>query len=209
MKTSVSFLKSKVSREETIKKITETDADYIHVDMMDGIFVERSVLTIDEVKSSLKNSTKPLDIHLMVAYPKEYINELSNLNVSYITIHAEITEELNELIDLIHSYGINAGIAINPDTDVSAIKSYLDNIEYVLIMGVTPGYGGQELMPVSVNKINELADLREQYNYHYKISFDGGVNNKTRKLLNGLDIIVSGSYVCEKDDFQEAINTLR
>ncbi|MCH5166651.1 MAG: ribulose-phosphate 3-epimerase [Erysipelotrichales bacterium] len=209
MKTSISFLKSKYDRAEAIAKIMETDTDYIHVDMMDGIFVERSVLSISEVKDLLSNSKKLLDIHLMVAHPKNYINELAELNAKYITIHAEIQDDINELIDLIHSYGISAGIAINPESGVDSINDYLDNIEYVLIMGVDPGYGGQELKLESVKKIEELQSLREQYNYHYQISLDGGVNDKTRPLLNGLDIIVSGSYVCISDNYQEIINTLR
>ena len=145
----------------------------------------------------------------MVEHPKKYINELAKLNASYITIHVEIDDNINELIDLIHSYGINAGLAINPETSVLALNDYLDNIEYVLIMGVKPGYGGQELLSESVNKIQELRNLREKYNYHYKISLDGGVNGKTRKILNGLDIIVSGSYICESDNYQEKVDTLR
>lgn len=209
MKTSISFLKSKVSKEEAIIKIMETDTDYIHVDMMDGIFVPRIVLPLDETTFLLKESKKPLDIHLMVAHPKEYINELSKLNVSIISVHAELDEDLNILIDLIHSYGINAGLAINPETDVESVLKYLDNVEYVLIMGVKPGYGGQELMIESVKKIDKLRALREQYNYHYQISLDGGVTGENRYLLDGLDVVVCGYYVCEKDDYQEAINTLR
>lgn len=209
MKTSVTFLKSKYSREETIKKIMETDVDYIHVDMMDGKFVPRTVLTIEEAKSCLSNSIKPLEIHLMVEHPNNYINELANLNVSYLTIHAEIDDDIDYLISLIHSYGINAGLALNPETKVEAINDYLDQIDYVLIMGVKPGYGGQALIPETINKISELKDLRERYNYHYKIALDGGVNNTNRHLLNDLDIVIAGSYICESDNYQDAINTLK
>lgn len=209
MKVSVTFLKSKYSKEETIKKITETDAEYIHVDMMDGVFVPRTVLPIDETIELLKNSKKPLDIHLMVANPTNYINEVSKLNASFISIHVELNEDINELIDLIHSYGINAGLAINPETSVDKLTPYLDNIEYIIIMGATPGYGGQPLQDVSVKKIGELKNLREKYNYHYKLSLDCGVNKETRPLLDDLDIVISGSYVCENDDYQSAINTLR
>lgn len=209
MKVAVTFLKSKYSKEDTIKKIMETDADYIHVDMMDGVFVPRVVLPIDETVGLLKNSKKPLDIHLMVAKPQNYISELSKLNANYISIHVELNEDINELIDLIHSYGINAGLAINPGTSIDALTPYLDNIEYIIIMGATPGYGGQPLQDVSIKKIGELKSLREQYNYHYKMSLDCGVNKNTRSLLDDLDIVVSGSYICESEDYQEAINTLR
>lgn len=207
MKISVSFLKSKYSTDETLKKIESTNADYIHVDIMDGDFVSKTTLNEYENYEILKNIKKPLDIHLMVSNPQNYIEVLKNLNPEYITIHAEI-KDANKYIDLIHSYGIKAGIAINPETRVLNINN-LENIEYVLIMGVSPGLGGQSLIMKTVEKIEVLNNLREKYNYHYLISFDGGVNIDTRKLLNGLDIIVSGSYICMNDDYQSMINLLR
>ncbi len=209
MKTSITFLKSKYDRTGTINRIMETDTDYIHVDIMDGVFVDRTVLSIDETKQLFENSKKPLDIHLMCAHPKKYIEELSNLNVACFTIHAEIEDDVSELISLIHSLGISAGIAIKLETSIQDIESYLDSIENVLIMGIIPGYGGQKLVRSSVDKIDELIRYREKYNYHYKISLDGGVNADTRGLLDNLDIIVAGSYVCESDDYQKTINTLR
>ena len=209
MKTSISFLKSNDTREETINRIIATDANYIHVDVMDGEFVERKVLEIDEVVKLLSKSRKPLDIHLMVAHPLEYISAFKNLNAHYITIHSEIEDNIEDLIKLIHSYGIRAGLAINPSTEVIKISKYLTMIDQVLIMGVNPGYGGQELIPECVDKIKELIDMRDNYNYHYLISLDGGVNGETRKLLDGLDIIVSGSFVCMSDDYQTKINELK
>lgn len=209
MKTSISFLKSNSTREETIQKITETNSEFIHVDVMDGEFVPRRVLEVEEVKGLLANSQKELDIHLMVKDPKNYINEFSNLNAKYITIHVEIEEDINELINLIHSYGIGAGIALNPKTNVEKLLPYLDHIEYVLIMGVNPGEGGQSLIFETLDKIKMLQQLREQYNYHYQISLDGGVNGETKKLMNGLDIIVSGSYVCMSNNYQEKVDSLR
>lgn len=209
MKTSITFLKSKYERDETVKKIMDTDADYIHVDIMDGKFVPRVVLSIDETKSLFENSIKPLDIHLMCEDPLVYIDALSHLNVKYFTIHAEITKDIAKIIDHIHDLGIQAGIAICQETPVEKISNYLDRIENVLIMGVIPGYGGQKLIRSTVDKIDELRTLREKYNYHYQISLDGGVNADTRMLLDNLDIIVAGSYVCESDDYQKTINTLR
>lgn len=209
MKTSISFLKSRLSTEETIQEISKTDADFIHVDVMDGKFVERKVLEIPEVIRLLSKSEKPLDIHLMVEHPLEYISAFKNLNARYITIHYEIEDNIGELIELIHSYGIRAGLALNPDTPVSKLNKYLERIDYVLIMGVVPGYGGQSLIESTIDKIHELEKIRDEYNYHYQISFDGGVNGETRKKLEGLDIIISGSYVCMSDDYQAIINTLK
>ncbi len=145
----------------------------------------------------------------MCSHPEDYIEASRNLNVSYITIHAEIDDDLDELIEIIHSLGIKAGLAINPDTTISSIEKYLERIENVLIMGVNPGYGGQSLIPSTVDKISELKKLREDKNYHYQISLDGGVNLETRKMLDDLDIVVAGSYICESNDYQKQIDTLR
>lgn len=209
MKTSISFLKSNASRIDTIKKISETDANYIHVDIMDGKFVPNQTLSIEETNELLMNSSKLLDVHLMVENPIEYIEGLKNLNIHYLTIHIEIEKDIEFLLNKIHEYGMRAGLAINPETDISKLNPYLDRIDYILIMGVNPGLGGQELIKSTIDKIEDLRRLRETYNYHYVISFDGGVNFNTRSLLNNLDIIVSGSYVCMSDNYQNTINTLK
>lgn len=210
MKISVSILKSKIPRSKCIEAIEQTDADFIHVDVMDGRFVSRKTFTIEDVMEIFKDCKKDLDIHLMVNHPKEYIDEFSKLKAcKYIIIHEEINHDLEELIEYIHLKGKKAGLAINPNTKVETLKPYLENIDYVLIMGVFPGYGGQELITSTTMKIDELIKIRDDLDYHFVISFDGGVNGDTIKLLDGLDIAVSGSYVCMNDDYQKQINTLR
>ena len=208
-KVSVSFLKSNKSLQETIEEINQTDADYIHVDIMDGIFVENKTLSIDDVLELANYAKKPLDIHLMVDNPVEYIEAFKNLNVAYITIHEELDKDKDELIDLIHSYGLKAGLAINPETNVEDIGKYISKVEYVLIMGVNPGYGGQELIFTTPIKIDVLNVLLKNEGYHYEISFDGGVNEETKRLLYGLDCVVSGSFICLSDNYQEKIDCLR
>lgn len=209
MKTSISFLKSKYERNETIKKIEETDSDYIHVDVMDGRFVEREVLTIDETVNLLKNHKTPLDIHLMCKYPLEYIEAFADLNPEYITIHKELDMPVMDYIKVIKSHGIKPGIGINPETSVEEIKEFLPFVDYIIIMGVNPGAGGQKLITDTVYKIPELIKLREENGYSYQICLDGGVNKDTISLLEGLDVVVSGSYVCMSDNYQEMIDNLR
>ena len=177
MKVSVSFLKYQNTKEETINKIEKTSADYIHVDIMDGLFVKEKNDNLDELINLLKNVSKPLDIHLMVLNPKEYIDRLSILNPEFITIQAEI---LNPLIYLkqINAYGIKAGLAINPKTKVNVIDKYLNFLDLVLIMSVNPGMGGQKFIPEVISKIRKIP--RDKV----LISIDGGINDETIKDID-------------------------
>jgi ribulose-phosphate 3-epimerase len=209
MKISVTFLKYKNTIEETIKEIDNTDADYIHVDVMDGKFVDNTFLPLDKTYTLLNGVKKPLDVHLMVENPIPYINEYIKLNPKVITVHSEININIDELIDYIHSNNIMSGIAINPSTSVDKISKYLNKVDHIIIMGVNPGYGGQKLIPETLNKIDELIELRNNNNYKYTITIDGGVNASTRPLLNNLDILTVGSYVSMSDNLQESINNLR
>lgn len=208
MKTSISFLKSNFSREETIKRISETNADMIHVDIMDGKFVSNKSLSIEECVSLLKKSKKRLDIHLMVNHPIDYLEELKELNVKYFTIHVEIKEDVRTYINLIHSYGIKAGLAINPETNINILTPYLPMIDYIIVMGVHPGAGGQKLIPECVQKVKDLKQMRKSFNYKYEISLDGGVDKSNIGRLKDLDVVISGSYVCMSDDYQKQIDSL-
>lgn len=209
MKVSVSFIKSKNSPEETINKLNNTDCDYLHVDVMDGNFVENKNFGFSEFLEWQKDNEKMLDVHLMCSNPKKYIKEYINLNTEYITVHAEVEKDLKELISLIHCYGLNAGLSIKPNTPVSKIKDYLYDIEQVLIMSVEPGKGGQKFISDVVPKIAELKKLREENGYNFVISIDGGINNETINEVKDCDMVVSGSYICMNDDYQDKINSLR
>ena len=205
MKVSVSFIKNKYNSEfRTIYDINYTSADYIHVDIMDGKFVDNKNYDINDVVKFLDGNTKPLDVHLMCYDLEKYIVEYADLLPEFITFHLEATDKVNELIDMIHSYGIKCGISIKPDTSVSELIPYLDKIELVLVMSVEPGKGGQKFMPIAIDKINELRKL----NKNVIISVDGGINDETVKLVNS-DMVVSGSYVCMSDSFEKAIDRLK
>ena len=209
MKVAVSYLKSKYNLKETIEKINQTNADYIHVDVMDGLFVENITYDYKELESVLKTSNKKLDVHLMVDNPTEFILNYKNLKPEFITIHSEINHNVSDLIDLIHSFGIKAGISIKPNTSVESILDLLNIVDNILIMSVEPGRGGQKFMGSVTNKINTLINLRKEKNYTYEISIDGGINNETVKYVSDVDFVISGSYICMSDNYQERIKELR
>ena len=206
LKVSVSFIKNKYNDEKkTIEEINYTSADYIHVDIMDGKFVENKNYDIKDISLFLRENVKPLDVHLMCCDLEKYIVEYADLMPEFITFHLEATDKVNEMIDMIHSYGIKCGISIKPVTSVDELLPYLDNIDLVLVMSVNPGLGGQTFMMESIDKINKLRKLNKG---NFKISVDGGINNETIKYVD-VDIAVSGSYVCMSNDFEGAIRNLR
>ena len=199
---SVSYLKSKHNKLDTIKRIDESKADFIHVDLMDGLYVENKNFTIEEVIYDLKDTNKSLDIHLMVNNPIIYIDELAKLKPSIITFHLDSTDNPKEVIELLQDYNIKVGIAINPDEDINILNDYYELIDYVLIMSVHPGLGGQSFIPSVLDKVNYLEDK------NLLIGIDGGINNKTRKCCDEADIIISGSFICMSDDYNKQIDIL-
>ena len=206
MKVAVSFIKSIHNEKDTIKLINETTADYIHVDLMDGKFTENKNYTFSEIQNILKNSTKELDVHLMVENPLKYIKDFALLNTAYITFHLEAVKDIDTVINEIHSYGIRCGISIKPETSVDKLKPYLNKIEQVLIMSVEPGKGGQEFIFDMTQKINSLSLIE---NRNFIISVDGGINNETINHVQNADMVVSGSYICLSNNYQNQIDMLK
>lgn len=208
MKISVSYLSSKKSMRETIRLIEETTADYIHVDLMDGGFVPKKNFTIEEVEELLEKHTKPLDIHLMVFDPIIYVPSLAKLNPEFITFHLEATKDVVKTIEAIKMQGIKAGITIRPDTDLYELMPYLSLVDLVLIMSVEPGEGGQEFMISAVERLQELLQIRKNNGLSFLTQIDGGINKDTIKLVQDVDIAVSGSFICNSSNYQERINEL-
>ena len=208
MKVGVTFLSSKdVVRD--LKILNNTDADYIHVDVMDGKFVTNKTMPFKEMKHISDYTDKRLDIHLMVEEASKYIPLYAELNAEYITIHVEIDENIEKDLKLIRSFGIKAGLSVKPDTKVSELIPYLPYIDQVLIMSVEPGAGGQTFIDSSENKIRETRALLNSYNIDAIISVDGGIRDTTVKMCREADMVVSGSYVVLSDNFQEKISSLR
>ena len=212
MKVGVSFISSDYDLETTISKIDESSADYIHVDMMDGIFVENANFSVQDLKKMFKNTKKKLDVHMMVCSPNKYVKEFAKMpNVEYLTLHCESHRRPIDVINMIRHTPLKVGLAINPETKVSHIVPLLNHLDQVLVMSVKPGKGGQKFMEDILYKIEALKELREQNGYHYVINVDGGINEETAKLVKeaGADMVVSGSYVCKSEDYNQRIESVR
>lgn len=204
MKVSTSIL-SASDRKSAIQKLNQSNTDYIHIDVMDGKFVNNFQMPLKEILEYEKISEKKLDIHLMVKNPNKYIRRLKKKNIEYITIHYEINKNKDKIIKKIKNIGYKVGLAINPDTNIEAIKEYLDNIDLLLIMTVNPGQGGQKFMEKMIDK---AINIKKEKNI--TIEMDGGINNETiKKIKNIIDISVAGSYITNNPNYNEAINNLK
>ncbi len=204
MKLAVSILVTDYDEEETIARINETTADYLHVDVTDGSFVSQRTPQRDFVHTS----KKPLNVHLMVSRPFDYISMFKELQAESITIQAELEDDLNSLLDYIHELGMKCGLALCPKTSVSAVEEYANKLDEVLILSVTPGVGGQKMIESTLDKIEELENLREKEGYQFKIFVDGGVNGETIGKIRGADAVIVGSFICKSEDYQAQIDKL-
>ena len=205
---STSILSVKDNIKEAVDKLNKTNTDYIHLDIMDGMFVENTTWHIDDLIPYLEDNNKPLDVHLMVNDVMNYVNEFSFINPTYITFHYEAVDDINGMIDYIKGLGIKVGLSIKPQTKVEEIIPYLPKLDLVLVMSVNPGLGGQEFILSTVEKINALKDYKINNNLNYIINVDGGINKDTIKLVGNADMVVSGSYIT-KNNYDESINTLK
>ena len=209
MEVSVSFLSSNNPAKD-LRLLNDTDCDFIHVDIMDGKFVKNKTMPFREMKKISKFTSKRLDVHLMVSKPLNYIKKYARLNTDSITIHVEIDEDINKLIQTIKSYSIKAGLAIKPNTNVRDLIPYLPYINMILVMSVEPGEGGQSFIEGTDKKIKEIRDLLKSYDLDdIIISVDGGVNAESINKCRLCDRVVSGSYILSSNNFSERIDSLR
>lgn len=181
--------------EKALKQIENNNGSVVHIDVMDGQFVPQITYGQPVVKSIRKLTKLPFDVHLMVENPENQIASFADAGADWITFHYEATPHSHRLIQMIHEKGLKAGISICPGTPVSVLSELLGCADIVLVMSVNPGWGGQKIIPSCVEKIAELKRLREENDYNYLISVDGGVNNDTIQSVidAGADVIVSGS----------------
>ncbi len=186
---------------EEIAAIDNAGAEYIHVDVMDGLFVPSISYGMPVIKSIRKSTGKVFDVHLMINEPIRYIKEFVESGADIITVHVEACADVVATLEAIREYGVKAGITLNPDTPVSAIEAYMDKVDMVLVMSVNPGFGGQKFITGAIDKLKEVRRIKEEKGYDFDIEVDGGVNldNLPSVLEAGANIIVAGSAIFKGD----------
>ena len=186
---------------EELKAIDEAGSEYIHIDVMDGIFVPSISYGMPVIKSIRKATKKVFDVHLMITEPERYINEFVESGADIITFHVEATKDPGKVIDMIHEKGLKAGVSVKPKTPLSEIEPYLEKMDMLLIMSVEPGFGGQAYIEGSTEKIRAAREMVKAHGLDTDIQVDGGINlqNLPEVLDAGANIIVAGSSVFKGD----------
>lgn len=196
---------------DEVKLISNSNADYIHIDVMDGNFVDNITIGHDVIKSIRKYSNLVFDVHLMINNPDKQIKNFAEAGADIITVHAESSIHLDRTIKLIKSFGIKAGISLVPSTHESVLDYIIDQIDLILVMTVNPGFGGQNFIPSQLDKISRIKKILIEKKLNIDLEVDGGINLETyRSVINaGANTLVSGSYIFKSNDYSKAILSLK
>jgi ribulose-phosphate 3-epimerase len=195
---------------DQVERATAGGGSVVHVDIMDGHFVPNLTIGPPVVKSLRKATRLPLDCHLMIENPDQYIVDFAEAGADWISVHQEACRHLNRTLNLIKSHGCRAGVVINPATPVETLSEVLEIVDYVLVMSVNPGFGGQKFIPATLRKMRKLAEIRAERGFGYRIEVDGGVALETvgEVVRAGAEIVVAGNAVFGKGDAKENAATL-
>lgn len=197
--------------ERDIKMVNQSEADWFHLDIMDGVFVPNISFGMPVIKAIAKHATKPLDTHLMIIDPDRYISTFAEIGCDILTVHYEACTHLHRTLQAIKSEGMKAGVALNPHTNISLLEDTINDIDLVCIMSVNPGFGGQKFIENTYTKVSRLKDLIIRKNSETLIEIDGGVNDlNAKKLVDaGADVLVAGSFVFKSENPTQTIQNLK
>jgi ribulose-phosphate 3-epimerase len=196
---------------EGISAVERGGATLLHVDVMDGHFVPNISIGVPVVASLRKATRLPLDVHLMIESPEQYIQSFAEAGADMISVHQEATPHLDRALSMIREHGCQPGAVINPATPVSVLSEVLGNVDFILVMSVNPGFGGQKFIPNALEKIRHLKSIRERYNQSFRIEVDGGVGpeNVTDLVRAGAEILVAGTSIFHTPDPAEAVRAMK
>lgn len=194
-----------------IEMVNNSEADYFHLDVMDGVFVPNISFGFPVMQAIAKYAQKPLDVHLMIVNPQNYISQVRDLGAEFMNVHQEACTHLHRTVQAIRNAGMKAAVTLNPATPVVMLEDIVEDIDMILLMSVNPGFGGQTFIPNTINKLQKLRELISKSNNKPLIEIDGGVNAETAPLLAkaGADIVVAGSYVFGSQDPTATISFLK
>jgi ribulose-phosphate 3-epimerase len=197
--------------EDEVEMINRSEADWLHMDIMDGIFVPNISFGFPILESVAKVCKKPLDVHYMIMHPERFIEQTVRLGAMMMNVHQEACRHLHRTIQDIHAAGMKAGVTLNPSTSITTLEDIIQDVDMVLLMSVNPGFGGQKFIEKTIDKVHRLKQMIHESGSHALIEVDGGVQAETapRLVKAGVDILVSGSYVFKSTDPIATIHSLK